>query len=43
MRNQPWFLHVWRHSPSVEGMVVMIRSIHEVFRDVDPTAAWAEG
>ena len=41
VRNQPWFLHVWRHSPSVEGMVVMIRSIHEVFRDVDPAAAWA--
>lgn len=42
--NQPWYLYVWRHDPTIQSMLVMIDAIHdEVQRrgvGFDPTLAW---
>lgn len=27
IQDQPWYLHVWRHDPTVEGMLVMIGAL----------------
>jgi len=38
--DQHWFLHTWRHDPSIQAMLVMIEAIHERFIDGDCAAAW---
>ena len=39
--DQPWYLFLWRHDPTIQSMLVMLDAIHERFRDVDADAAWA--
>lgn len=39
--DQPWYLFVWRHDPTIQAMLVMLDDIAEQFRSVDATAAWA--
>jgi hypothetical protein len=38
--DQPWFLHTWRHDPTIQSMIVMLEAIHERFSDADCVAAW---
>ncbi len=40
IRDQSWFLFVWRHDPTIEAMLVMLNAIHEQFREVDPDLTW---
>ncbi len=40
IRDQPWYLHTWRHDPTIQSMLVMIDAIDERLRGVDPLAAW---
>lgn len=41
LEDQPWFLHTWRHDPTIQSMLVMIEAIHERFADADCGDAWA--
>jgi hypothetical protein len=41
IRDQSWFLHVWRHDPTIQSMLVMIDAIHQRFGAIDPITAWA--
>lgn len=38
--DQPWFLHTWRHDPTIESMLVMLDAIHDRFADADCASAW---
>jgi hypothetical protein len=38
--DQPWYLYVWRHDPTIQGMLVMVTAIHERFRSCDAHVAW---
>lgn len=42
--DQEWYLHVWKHDPTIKSMLVVIDSIHtELDRKhpgLDPAAAW---
>lgn len=42
--DQPWYLFVWRHDPTIQAMHVMLDSIHRQLKDrypdLDPSAAW---
>ncbi|HHU11589.1 MAG TPA: DUF262 domain-containing protein [Intrasporangiaceae bacterium] len=43
--DQPWYLYVWRHDPTIQSMLVMIDAMHaDVERrrtdGFDPSAAW---
>lgn len=40
LTDQPWHLYVWRHDPTVQGMLVVIDSIHERLVGADLDAAW---
>lgn len=44
IRDQAWYLHVWRNDPTIQAMLVMIDAIHyELQRlapDLDLDAAW---
>lgn len=40
IRDQPWYLYVWRHDPTIQSMLVMLDDIHERFNDLDAAAAW---
>lgn len=40
VKDQPWYLFVWRHDPTIQSMLVMIDAIHERFGRVDPHLAW---
>ena len=39
--DQPWYLFVWRHDPTIQSMLVMLDAIHERFQVVDAAKAWA--
>jgi hypothetical protein len=39
--DQSWYLHVWRHDPTIRSMLVMIDAIDSRFRDIDMEAAWS--
>jgi hypothetical protein len=39
--DQPWYLYVWRHDPTVQGMLVMLDAIHFHFADDDLDVAWS--
>lgn len=41
IRDQPWYLFVWRHDPTVQSMLVMLDEIHAAFGDVDSHHAWS--
>jgi hypothetical protein len=38
--DQHWFLHTWRHDPTIESMLVMLDAIHDRFADADCASAW---
>ncbi len=38
--DQPWYLHVWGHDPTIQSMLVMLDAIHRRFRFEDLEAAW---
>jgi hypothetical protein len=40
IKDQPWYLFLWRHDPTIQSMLVMLDSIHERFGDLDPATAW---
>ncbi len=40
IRDQSWYLFVWRHDPTVQSMLVVLDAIDERFRDFDAVAAW---
>lgn len=35
IKDQPWYLFLWRHDPTIQSMLVMIDAIHERFQDAD--------
>jgi hypothetical protein len=39
--DQYWFLHTWRHDPTIQSMLVMLEAMHERFEHADCAAAWA--
>lgn len=39
--DQPWYLFLWRHDPTIQSMLVMLDAIHERFYDVDANTVWA--
>ncbi|MFJ5695807.1 DUF262 domain-containing protein [Arthrobacter sp. NPDC093125] len=38
--DQPWYLFVWRHDPTIQSMLVMLDAIHMRFRTEDAKTAW---
>ena len=38
--DQYWFMHAWRHDPTIQSMLVMLEAIHSRFADADCAAAW---
>jgi hypothetical protein len=40
VKDQPWYLFLWRHDPTIQSMLVMLDAIHERFHDIDPATAW---
>lgn len=38
--DQPWYLHVWAHDPTIQAMLVMLDAIHAKFGHDDLDAAW---
>jgi hypothetical protein len=38
--DQPWYLFVWRHDPTIQSMLVMLDAIHMQFRTTDAKMAW---
>lgn len=40
--DQVWYLHVWKHDPTIQAMLVMIEAIHKSFADCDARAAWKQ-
>jgi hypothetical protein len=41
IEDQPWYLYVWRHDPTIQSMLVMIDAIDARFGDLDFERAWA--
>jgi hypothetical protein len=41
IKDQFWYLHVWRHDPTIRSMLVMIDAIDSRFRSIDMEAAWS--
>jgi hypothetical protein len=39
--DQPWYLYVWRHDPTIQSMIVMIDAIDDRFKSIDVELAWA--
>jgi hypothetical protein len=40
IEDQSWYLHTWRHDPTIQSMLVMLDAMHERFRDECCLAAW---
>jgi hypothetical protein len=40
IKDQPWYLFLWRHDPTIQSMIVVLDAIHDRFLDVDAAAAW---
>ncbi|MHA7291498.1 DUF262 domain-containing protein [Arthrobacter sp. MDT3-24] len=38
--DQPWYLFVWRHDPTIQAMLVMLDAIHRQFAEVNAVVAW---
>ncbi|WP_427173797.1 DUF262 domain-containing protein [Arthrobacter sp. 92] len=41
LSDQPWYLFVWRHDPTIQSMLVMLDAIHVQFRTADAKLAWS--
>lgn len=41
IKDQPWFMSLWSHDPTVGAMLVMLDAIHGRFGDVDAASAWS--
>jgi hypothetical protein len=41
IQDQPWYLFLWRHDPTIQSMLVMLDAIHDRFHDIDAATAWA--
>lgn len=39
--DQPWYLYVWEHDPTIQSMLVMLDDIDRLFRDDDLEQVWA--
>ncbi len=39
--DQPWYLFLWRHDPTIQSMLVVLDAIDERFRETDASASWA--
>ena len=39
--DEPWYLFLWRHDPTIQSMLVVLDAIHERFQDVDAHTAWS--
>lgn len=39
--DQPWYLFLWRHDPTIQSMLVMLDAIRERFHDLDPAGVWS--
>lgn len=37
--DQPWYLHPWRHDPTISAMLVMLDAIHQQFSTIRPDYA----
>ena len=40
IEDRSWYLHTWRHDPTVQSMLVMLDAMHERFREDDCLTAW---
>jgi hypothetical protein len=40
IEDQSWYLHTWRHDPTIQSMLVMLDAMHARFRDENCLAAW---
>lgn len=40
LEDQYWFMHAWRHDPTIQSMLVMLEAIDARFADADCVAAW---
>lgn len=40
VEDQAWYLHTWRHDPTIQSMLAMLDAIDELFADDDCDAAW---
>ena len=40
IKDQRWYLHIWRFDPTIEAMLVMLDAIADRFGDDDVDAAW---
>ena len=42
IKDQSWYLHLWRHDPTIQSMLVMINAIDERLQEADLNAAWSQ-
>jgi hypothetical protein len=40
IEDQSWYLHTWRHDPTIQSMLVMLDAMHQRFGGDDCLAAW---
>lgn len=40
IKDQPWYLFVWRHDPTIQSMLVVLDAIDKRFRNIDAHTAW---
>lgn len=40
IEDQPWYLHTWRHDPTIQSMLVMLEAMHARFQGDDCIGAW---
>ena len=41
IKDQAWFLHVWRHNPTIQAMLVLVNALDDRLKEVDLESAWA--
>lgn len=41
IQDQPWYLFLWRHDPTIQSMLVMLDAIHARFHDIDAATVWS--
>lgn len=41
IKDQPWYLFLWRHDPTIQSMLVVLDAIDERFRETDASTTWA--
>lgn len=42
LTDQPWYLFLWRHDPTIQSMLVMLDAIHARCQDVNAVTAWTK-